>query len=118
MKGKNLQGICKNNPINVWISPNNLTAQRDKGYYLNSVCFLRTFYFSVSGPSLPDLLGFIEATFLNYNLFSKRNRTGSGHNKNVSIYWMLIACQMFYGPNLLEAHVNTARQALWSPFFK
>lgn len=46
MKGKNLLGICKDNSVNVLIYPNNLTAQRDKDYYLNFIWFLRTFYFS------------------------------------------------------------------------
>lgn len=31
---------------------------------------------------------------------------------------MLIAHQVFYEPNLLEFHINTARQALRSSFFK
>lgn len=36
----------------------------------------------------------------------------------ISVYVVNVtACQMFYEPNLLEVHFNTARQALWSSFF-
>lgn len=38
-KKKCLPGMCKNNPVNVWLSPKNLVVQEDKGYYLHSISF-------------------------------------------------------------------------------